>query len=209
LTAGPLDVNSVNIVADTRDRIVEEARDLYLKEGLAGLSMRKVAERVGVSATALYRHFEDKQALLLAVVQTGFDRFTTYLLRGLAGKSPGARLAKTGEGYLRFALENPADYRIMFMSMREDLGYDRFPARSKENLSRSFQLLVDRTRECQEAGLIRPGDPREIAVLIWSFVHGLVSLYLAGHMGPFDRKPEVFARFYSAAQAEFLLALHP
>jgi AcrR family transcriptional regulator len=209
LTAGRADVNSVNIVSDTRERIVVEARDLYLTEGLAGLSMRKVAERVGVTATALYRHFEDKQALLLAVVQTGFERFTSYLLRGLAGKTPGARLARTGEGYLRFALENPADYRIMFMSMREDLGYDRFPARSKENLSRSFQLLVDRTRECQEAGLVRSGDPHEIAVLIWSFVHGLVSLYLAGHMGPLGRKPEAFARFYAAAQAEFLLALHP
>jgi len=209
LTGGAPGVNDVNIVADTRERIVEEARDLYITEGLAGLSMRKVAERVGVTATALYRHFEDKQALLLAVVQTGFERFTTYLLRGLAGKTPGSRMAKTGEGYLRFALENPAYYRIMFMSMREDLGYDRFPALSKENLSRSFQLLVDRTRECQEAKLIRPGDPHEVAVLIWSFVHGLVSLYLAGHMGPLDRKPEAFARFYAAAQAEFLLGLHP
>ena len=85
MTGGATDVNDVNIVADTRERIVEEARDLYLTAGLAGLSMRKVAERVGVTATALYRHFEDKQALLLAVVQAGFERFTTYLLRGLTG----------------------------------------------------------------------------------------------------------------------------
>lgn len=196
-------------VSDTRERIVEEARDLYLTEGLAGLSMRRIAERVGVSATALYRHFEDKEALLMAVVQAGFERFTSYLMRGLAGKSPGERLALTGQGYLRFALENPSYYRIMFMSSRETIGYDRFPARSKEKLSTSFQLLVDRTRECQDAGLIRPGDPHEVAVVIWAFVHGLVSLYLTGHMGPFDRKPEAFARFYAAAQAEFLLGLLP
>lgn len=196
-------------MTETRDRIVEEARDLYLTGGLSALSMRKVAERVGVSATALYRHFDDKESLLMAVVQAGFERFTSYLLRGLSGKTPAERLTLTGEGYLRFALENPSYYRIMFMSTREDLGYDRFPAQSREKLSSSFQLLVDRTRECQDAGRVRKGDPVELAVVIWSFCHGLVSLYLSGHMGPLDRKPAAFARFYATAQAEFLAGLAP
>lgn len=210
MTAVPIDVNSVNNVAsETRDRIVEEARDLYLTGGLSALSMRKVAERVGVSATALYRHFDDKEALLVAVVQAGFERFTSYLLRGLAGKTPAERLQRTGEGYLRFALENASYYRIMFMTSREDFGFDQLPATSRQILARSFQLLVDRVRECQDAGDLRAGEPEEIAVLIWSFVHGLVSLYLAGHMGPLDGKPTAFARFYAAAQIEFLAGLAP
>ena len=196
-------------MADTRERIVEEARDLYLTGGLSALSMRKVADRVGVSATALYRHFDDKESLLIAVVQAGFERFTRYLLRGLAGKTPAERLARTGEGYLRFALDNPSYYRIMFMASREDLGFDHLPAASRQTLGQSFQLLVDRVRECQAARHLRAGDPQEIAVVIWSFVHGLVSLYLAGHMGPLDGKPTVFARFYAAAQAEFVAGLAP
>ena len=197
------------MATETRDRIVEEARDLYLTGGLSALSMRKVAERVGVSATALYRHFDDKESLLVAVVQAGFERFTSYLLRGLAGRTPFERLARTGEGYLRFALDNPSYYRIMFMASREDFGFDQLPTANRETLGRSFQLLVDRVRECQDAGRLRAGDPQEIAVVIWSFVHGLVSLYLAGHMGPLAGKPAAFARFYAAAQVEFLAGLAP
>ena len=197
------------MASETRDRIVEEARDLYLTGGLSALSMRKVAERVGVSATALYRHFDDKEALLVAVVQAGFERFTSYLLRGLAGKTPPERLARTGEGYLRFALEHSSYYRIMFMTSREDFGFDQLPEASRQILARSFQLLVDRVRECQDAGTLRAGEPEEIAVLIWAFVHGLVSLYLAGHMGPLDGKPTAFARFYATAHVEFLAGLAP
>ncbi|HEU5060435.1 MAG TPA: TetR/AcrR family transcriptional regulator [Kofleriaceae bacterium] len=197
------------MAAETRERIVEEARDLYLRGGLSAVSMRKVAERVGVSATALYRHFDDKESLLLAVVQTGFERFTSYLLSGLAGKSPLERLTLTGEGYLRFALDHPSYYRIMFMTSREDFGFDQLPAATRNTLGRSFQLLVDRVRECQGARRLRVGEPEELAVLIWSFVHGLVSLYLAGHMGPFAGKPTAFARFYTAAQVEFLAGLAP
>ena len=145
----------------------------------------------------------------MAVVQAGFERFTSYLLRGLSGKTPAERLTLTGEGYLRFALENPSYYRIMFMTSREDFGFDQLPEASRQILARSFQLLVDRVRECQDAGTLRAGEPEEIAVLIWSFVHGLVSLYLAGHMGPLDGKPTAFARFYAAAQVEFLAGLAP
>jgi AcrR family transcriptional regulator len=197
------------VAAETRERIVEEARDLYLRGGLSAVSMRKVAERVGVSATALYRHFDDKESLLLAVVQTGFERFTSYLLSGQAGKTPLDRLTLTGEGYLRFALDHPSYYRIMFMTSREDFGFDQLPAATRSSLGRSFQLLVDRVRECQGARRLRVGEPEELAVLIWSFVHGLVSLYLAGHLGPFAGKPTAFARFYAAAQVEFLAGLAP
>jgi AcrR family transcriptional regulator len=196
-------------MSDTRERIVEEARDLYLTGGLGALSMRKVAERVGVSATALYRHFDDKESLLLAVLQVGFERFTSYLLRGLAGKTAAERLSLTGEGYLQFALDNPSYYRIMFMSAREDLGYERLPEHTREKLSRSFQLLVDRCRECQASGDLRAGDPNQLALLIWSFTHGLVSLYLVGQMGSLKGKPDAFARFYATAKAEYLRGLRP
>lgn len=193
----------------TRDSIVEQARDLYLAGGMSGLSMRKIAQRVGVSATALYRHFDSKEALLVAVVQAGFETFTSYLLRGLAGASPAERLSLTGEGYLRFALEHPSYYRIMFMASRDDFGFDELPQRSRETLGRSFHLLVDRVRECQESGHLRPGDPVEVAVLIWSFSHGLVSLYLAGHMGPLGGDDQAFAGFFARGQSDLLAGLGP
>ena len=193
----------------TRERIVEETRDLYLREGMSGVSMRKVADRVGVSATALYRHFDSKEALLTAVVQAGFERFTTYLLRGLTGSTPAERLLRTGQGYLHFALDNPSYYRTMFMASPDDFGFCQLPERNKQTMQRSFQLLVDRVRECQEAGDLRRGDPVELSIVIWSFCHGLVSLYLTGHMGPLDGKPKAFAGLYTRAQAEFIAGLRP
>jgi AcrR family transcriptional regulator len=191
----------------TRERIVEHARDLYVEGGMAALSMRKVADRVGVSATALYRHFDRKETLLMEVCRTGFERFTSYLLRGLAGSTPRERLRLSGEGYVRFALDNPAYYRIMFMASRDDFGFAELPAQSSETMTRSFHLLVDRVRECQDAGLLRAGDPAELAVLIWSASHGLVSLYLCGQLGPLQGDDEGFVRFFLRARSQQLEGL--
>src|SRR5512140_3277022 len=96
--------------------ILEAARDLFLASGLSGVTMRRVASKVGVSATAIYRHYADKDDLLKAVVDLGRERFSTFLVRGLKGTTPRERLLLTGTGYLEFAFEQPHDYQIMFMA---------------------------------------------------------------------------------------------
>jgi AcrR family transcriptional regulator len=197
----PLDIPT------TRERIVEQARELYLDAGMAGFSMRKLAARVGVTATALYRHFADKEAVLIAVLDAGFERFTAYLVRGLTGETAGARLELIGEQYARFALENQAYYRIMFMCSRHDVGFAELPRQSAEKHQLSFQLLVDRVRECQEAGILRPGDASELALLIWSFSHGLVSLYLTGNLRRHLEEDEAFIRLLRSARRELVSGL--
>ncbi len=82
----------------TEHDILAAARDLYLTHGLTGFSMRKVADAVGISATAIYRHFDGREALILAVVDEGFRRFGTYLYRGLRGRTLSCR---GGEGHSR------------------------------------------------------------------------------------------------------------
>lgn len=176
---------------ETKQKILDCARDAYVAEGLAGLSMRRVAGRAGLSATAIYRYFKDKEELLSEVCAEGFRLFGAELFRALEGGSPEERLRLSGEAYLRFALAHPRDYRVMFMSNAEDWG--RVPEQNQARFSSTFRFLIDRVRECLDAGSLRRGDPAEIAGVIWVHVHGLVSLRLAGHLEGDD---DAFCAFY-------------
>src|SRR5690348_12065062 len=133
---------------ETRDRILSESRELLREQGLLGFSMRGVAERVGVTATALYRHFEDKDALLATLLDEGFSTFSTYLMRALSGKTPLERLRRSGVAYLDFALEHPRDYALMFMTPCADLGLETVSESAKARMDGTFVFLVDRIKEC-------------------------------------------------------------
>ncbi len=189
----------------TRDDIVAAARDLLLAEGVGALSMRRVAERVGVSATALYRHFEDKEALLLAALQESAATLRRYFARALQAPEPAEegsprrrgegerpsnpvhRLLATGEAYLEFAFAHPREYALLFMIWDELAGIG-LPRPKAGQLSEGLQFLVDRVAECQAAGLIAPEDgedvaPLELALHAWALAHGLASLWLSGGAG--------------------------
>lgn len=165
----------------TRTRLLERAREVYLEGGAAHFSLREVARRVGVSAAAVYRHFDGKEVLLAAVCEEGFRTFSSYLLRALAEPTPMGRLRAAGDCYLRFATDHPHDYRVIFMSSVAELR----PGGAKAPLptaSPTFQFLVDRVRECTEAGSLAHGNADEMAATIWAHVHGLASLRLCGQL---------------------------
>lgn len=170
---------------NSRATILNCARDLYLEEGLTGFSLRNVAKAAGVSATAIYRHFDGKEGLLWEVCQEGHEIFGRYLARGLKGKTPRERLTLTGDGYLDFALDHKAYYLVMFVAPPEHLGFQRLDARSRDEGAATFQMLVDRVRECMDAGVMVEDDPVVVSFGIWAHVHGLVTLYFRN---PTDRK---------------------
>ncbi len=163
--------------ATTKERLLAEARDLFLEVGAGAFSLREVARRSGVTAAAVYRHFDGKEALLGAVCGEGFRVFASYLMGALAKRKPMDRLRESGRQYLRFALERPRDYRVIFMSETV------VPAAGAPADS-SFHFLVDRVRECIAAGDLRKDEPEALAVGIWGHVHGMVALWLAGHLSP-------------------------
>lgn len=173
-------VNTVNM--DTRSRILHEARELLLESGITGFSMRAVAERVGVSATALYRHFDDRDALLASLLDEGFRNFGSYLLGALSGASPLERFRLTGKAYLTFALENPRDYELMFLTNCEDLGLQRMSQQIQQRAQSTFVFLVDRISECIESGVFARAQTRTLAVAVWAQTHGLASLWLRGQL---------------------------
>lgn len=167
---------------DTREAMVKAARDLLVSGGLDALSMRKVGLAVGVSATAIYRHFENKEALLSAAVARGAQIFGTYLLAALTEKSPLSRLRRMGHRYFDFAREHRHDYQILFMLDCEQIGMHKLDERAQAETGSTFQLLIDRVVECQASGDLTTGDPVSLSVYIWSALHGLASLRIAGRM---------------------------
>jgi len=167
---------------DTRQQLLEKARDILVAEGLEGLSMRKVASACDLSAPAIYRHFADKDHLLSAAVAEGARLFSHYLLGALTEPTPFSRLKKLGERYFDFALEHPKDYELLFVVNCRALGLERLDERAQAETSASFRILVDRVAECQAAGELRAGPLEPTAVYIWSSVHGFASLALSGHL---------------------------
>jgi AcrR family transcriptional regulator len=192
----------------THARLLTEARDLYLEVGSARVSLREIARRSGVSAAAVYRHFDNKEALLRQVCGEGFRIFSSYLLRALAAATPRERMAACAAQYLCFALENPRDYRVIFMSDADDVAA-LGPARHKSGAhDPTFQFLVDRVQECMAAKIIARGDADETATLIWAHVHGLCSLRLSGHLARVGNDAD-FGRLYDKAVGKLLAGLAP
>ncbi|MFP2904888.1 TetR/AcrR family transcriptional regulator [Pyxidicoccus sp. 3LFB2] len=169
-------------MSEAQERILSAARELFLEGGAEAVTMRSVAERVGVTATALYRHFDGKEALLQAVLRAGFESFGSYLYRSLSGGGPRERLMLSGKAYLDFALQQPQVYRTIFMAPRP-AGDCEPSALPDSHKAATFRFLTDRVRECMEAGQLRKDTPDAVALAIWAHVHGLVSLYLSGALG--------------------------
>ena len=191
---------------DTAARLLACARDLFLAEGVAGFSMRKVASAAGVSATAIYRHYDDKEALLFAVAEEGFRRLGQQIGIGLAAPDPLARLSAACDGYQRFALDHTEYYRVIFMS--ETLTTERLTEAAKTRFQPIFQLLVDRVRECQDAGLLRAGEPAGLALSVLAHIHGLVSLWIGGHLAPLSERA-AFVAFFRGSIQDLLSGLRP
>jgi AcrR family transcriptional regulator len=164
-------------MADTRDRILGCACDLYMQDGLEGFSMRKLARSVGVTAPALYRHFENREEVLLEVVGEAYDELFQTLSSSLSGTTPMERFLMSGEAYMDFALSHPRYFQIMH-AFAEFMGLDDPPAALAKRSCALEQFWYDRVRECQDAGMLREDDIERISLTLWAHAYGLLSLYL-------------------------------
>jgi AcrR family transcriptional regulator len=191
--------------AQTRERLLTEARDLYLEQGLTRFSLREVARRTGITAAAVYRHFDSREALLREVCDQGFRIFAMYLMKALEAAGPRARLMAAAQQYLRFGLENARDYRVIFMSAAEDAAAVA-PAEKSPQPPPTFQFLVDRVRECMDARVLAPGDPDQAAIRLWSQVHGLTSLRIGGILDRLGSDAQ-FEKFYDQSVESFIDSL--
>ena len=171
---------------DLRRALLDEALRTIQQDGVEALTLRTIGVRLGVSRTALYRHFTDKRALLSSVATEGFRLLTERLLN--AWKAGGIRgFNAMGVAYIRFAMGNPSHYRVMFGGFVDD------GPRDDDLICEStaaFQALVDAIVALQQEGVVRKDDALQLAQFIWAVVHGVSMLIIDGqlahHRAPID-----------------------
>lgn len=166
-------------MTDQRDRILGCACDLYLKHGLDGFSMRKLAREVGVTAPAIYRHYDGRDEVLSDVLREAHRTFSRYLYAALGEPTALDRFIGAGEGFLNFVIDHPRWYGIMHTAT-EQLGMDEVPADIEAMRSAIHQFWIDRVRESMDAGVLKEGDPEMTSITMWAHAHGMVQLYHEG-----------------------------
>ncbi len=166
-----------------RERLVEIATRLFVRDGYAGVTLRAIAREMGCSPMTPYRYFRDRDEIFAAVRAAAYREFAEAQEAAiLPGQSPLERLAALGRAYVAFALERPDAYRLQFsLSQPCPDGYPDV----REGELRAWHPLSRAVEEAVRAGELE-GDPEVLAHLLWSATHGLVSLHLAGKlvMGP-------------------------
>lgn len=158
---------------DLRRALLQAAVRTIDAHGVDGLTLRAVGGSLGVSRSALYRHFADKAALLAAVAAEGFRMLRADLTDVWEGGGRGnAGFDAMGVAYVRFAVAHPSHYRVMFGT---DIDETKNPELAQEGAG-AFQVLVDALVGQQQDGLVRGDDPRQLALFIWANVHGIAML---------------------------------
>jgi AcrR family transcriptional regulator len=153
------------------------AFELLEEEGTAGLSLRAVARRAGVSPTAPYRHYADRDALLSSVAAVGYRELAEQLAATHPLPSGPAELADTAVAYVRFALDRPALFRVMFAEPCDPTNPERAAANAA--IRAYVEAIVRRS--------FPESDPAAMGTAVWALVHGLAFLYLDGKLdGPID-----------------------
>lgn len=164
-----------------KNALIQAGIEILSAEGVHGLSLRKVAQKAGVSHTAPYSHFADKQALIAAISTEGF-RIIYKQLSAVIKRYNDQPLRQMIEGawaYTQFALSDPGHFKVTLSSVLErEKDYPAFVEMSRK----SFGLVTRIVEACQTAGILRPGPADVTAISVWSNVHGFVSLLLEGQL---------------------------
>jgi AcrR family transcriptional regulator len=170
---------------DLRQALIDTAIALVAEQGINNWSLREVARRIGVSHTAPYRHFADRDALLAAVGEKGFQELCEHLqqtLRKMPAKilnRPDARLQAIGIAYVQYAIAHPCEYEVMFRYSPKD--ESQYPALTQTG-KKAFAILVNEIAIGQKASVFRQENPTELALVAWSLVHGLSMLAIDGQL---------------------------
>ena len=162
------------------ERLVQVTEGLLAREGIEGITLRRIARGAGVTHGAPLRHYRSYGTLLAEVAARGFRSLSAAVDReaGLLqpGAGPRARLAAAARAYLRSAVGNPGLFALMFRPEILDRDHEGFRRDAEE----AFEQLVRLVRAAQDAGWNPDVETRRLAGALWSSVHGLASLYAQG-----------------------------
>ena len=186
--------------AALRDEILAATERLLLETGSAeAVSIRSVADRVGVTPPSIYRHFADKNDLIFEVSAGHFAALDERLSKAADGiDDPVDRLRAMGFAYMHFGLDNPEPYRILFMTRPDDTPEEYKAVVLRDNAA--FDQVRRCVQECIDLGRFRPGftDAYRLAIGFWARVHGLTSLLIAKPEFPWPADREAFIDEYAS-----------
>ncbi len=182
----------------TRARILDAARDMFSERGVEATTMRAIADRIGYTATAIYYHFRDKDALLLELCYLDFASLGRAIAQAGSVADPIERLRRVGRAYIDFALDNPSQYRFMFMTVTPGITKQQVPLNFGNPEEDAYAFLCQTVQAAITEGRVRPeyADVDELAIVLWGTVHGVVSLY-------FTKKHDDFVDFGDPRRAAY------
>lgn len=165
-----------------RQKILDVAKDLFLKHGYESTSIRKIAQQMEFSPTTIYLYYKDKGDIMYALHQEGFKMLSSQFLVIQSVEDPFERLKAMGRIYMKFALENPDFYELMFI-MKEPIEFvNKHCASEWEEGEFAFNALLNTVMHCKEVGYFKQMDTNIMALNVWATMHGLCTLKLQGHL---------------------------
>jgi AcrR family transcriptional regulator len=179
--------------SETRDKILDAARELFVTEGFEGVSMRKVAEKIEYSPTAIYVHFADKQELFRELCHQDYARLAEVFQSSVMSTDPIERLKQIGAIYIDFGTRYPNHYRFMFMTAHPPHVPDEADREMMGNPEMdAYAFLKWAVQQAIDAGCFREEltDAELISQTLWASVHGVISLHIAKGCDPWvDWRP--------------------
>ena len=183
---------------EIRKMILDASMKLFVEEGFEKVSIRKIADIIEYSPTTIYLYFKDKNEILYYLNQEGFIKMLELNSSLSKIENPLLRLYKLGENYIRFGLENPEYYDLMFIqpAPMEKLAELNFGEWKNADLTR--EMLKAMVAECMEKGIIKNYDVTIVAMAFWGLVHGLVSLSIRRRFEKMVDPEEVIKTMYGS-----------
>jgi len=189
---------------NTAERVLQAARTLFERGGAEAVSMRRVADAVGITPMAIYRHFPNRDALLKRISDDSFDAIARHWLARNQGGDALSRVIALQRIYLDYAMAHPHLFDHAFSARRADAR--RYPEDFRAGLSPTLSVAAEAVADAMRAGLLRKDDAWDVAITLWAHTHGLVALYRAGR---FSYDEAQFRRFYEASLQRLLEGLKP
>ncbi len=162
----------------TQERIAEAALSILEREGPNAVSMRRVAETAGITAMAIYHHFQNKEALLDFVTDREFSKFLAYIEKRPQRGAIGTRMIGAMQAYVDYAFDRPRIFDYVFAEARP--GARRYPEDFRARRSPTLNPIADLVAKGMESGYLKKDDVWEVALELWAHTHGYVALYRAG-----------------------------
>ena len=176
----------------TSERIAEAALLILEGEGPEAVSMRRVAEAVGITPMAIYHHFPNREALLNSITDREFAKFLGYIQRRIVSGSHQRRLISAMEAYIDYALDRPRIFDYVFSQSRP--AARRYPEDFRQRRSPTLNPLAGQVADAMASGWMKKDDIWEVALELWAVTHGYVVLNRAGRFSLEEKKFRALVR---------------